>query len=154
MNELVKGDPLPPITPEQNQWFEDLIKQVGELPPVELRTEHHLHAGVYSRTIYVPAGTAVVGLTVRCPTQLVASGHFQLTDGDVTKELNGYYVLDGSAGRRAAVVALTDCAFTMLFATSAKTVEEAEAEFTDEPDRLLTRKEKMLCRERQLQERP
>ena len=152
MNELVRNA-LPSLSPEQNAWFERLIDKVAEIPPVEIRTEHHLFAGVYSRTVYVPAGTAVVGLLVRCPTQLIASGHFQLTDGGASREFDGYYVFDGSAGRRAAAVALSDCAFTMLFATDAKTVEEAEAEFTDEPDRLLSRKENE-CRELQSQEPP
>ena len=33
-------------------------------PPAHIETEHHLHAGVYSRTIYVPKGVAVVGLVI------------------------------------------------------------------------------------------
>lgn len=114
-------------------------------PSVHIETEHHLHAGMYSRTIYVPKGAAVVGLTVKIPTQLICCGHFRITDGGVTKELRGVHILDGMAGRRAAVYAIENSSFTMCFATNAKTVEEAENEFTDEPDRLLTRKEKLLC---------
>ena len=146
MNELVKSAPLPPITGAENQWFEDLCVEVGKHPPVEIRTEHHIHAGMYSRTIYVPAGTAVVGTRIKCATQLIAAGHFQITDGGSTKEFDGFHVFDGNEGRRAAVVALSDCAFTMVFPSSAKTVEEAEEEFTDEPDRLLTRNENLLTR--------
>ena len=116
-------------------------------PPARIETEHHLHAGVYSRTIYVPKGVAVVGLTVKIPTQLIGCGHFRLTDGGVTAELRGVHIFDGIAGRRAAVYALENSSFTMLFATQAKTVEEAENEFTDEPERLLTRKEEKQCPE-------
>lgn len=118
-----------------------------DYPPANIETEHHLHAGVYSRTIYVPKGVAVVGLTVRIPTQLIACGHFRLTDGGVTAEFRGVHIFDGAAGRRAAVYAIENSSFTMLFATNAKTVEEAENEFTDEPERLLTRKEEKQCPE-------
>lgn len=119
----------------------------AEFPPIHIETEHHLHAGMYSRTVYVPKGAAVVGLTVKVPTQLICCGHFRITDGGIMKELRGVHILDGMAGRRAAVYALENSSFTMCFATDAKTVEEAENEFTDEPDRLLTRKENLLCQE-------
>ena len=127
------------------------LQLAEEFPAVEIETEHHLHAGVYSRTIYVPKDTVVVGLTVKIPTQLIACGHFVMTDGGVSKEFKGFHIFDGEAGRRAAVRAIENSAFTMLFHTSAKTVEEAENEFTDEPERLLTRKEKLLCQEQPLQ---
>lgn len=130
----------------KSQRLEVLGQQLLEnFPSVEIETEHHLHAGVYSRTIYVPKDTVVVGLAIKIPTQLIACGHFVLTDGGVSQEFKGYHVFDGIAGRRAAVRAIENSAFTMLFHTDAKTVEEAENEFTDEPERLLTRKEKRIC---------
>ena len=148
MSELTKRQDLSPSSPEAIARLEALGNELADnFPSAEIRTEHHLHAGVYSRTIYVPAGVAVVGLTVRVPTQLIACGHFRLTDGDRTVEMRGLHVLDGAAGRRAAVYAITASAFTMLFATDAKTVEEAENEFTEEPERLLTRKENQTCLE-------
>lgn len=139
---VVHSASLPPISPEVNAAFEAFGSVLERLPQLDIRTEHHLHAGVYSRTLYVPAGTFVMGLCVKVPTQLITCGHFKLTDGVREKEFKGFHVLDGSANRRAAVVTITDSAFTMLFATDAKTVEEAEEEFTDEPERLLTRKDK------------
>lgn len=146
MSEItVSVKPLPPISAEVNAEFEAFGAELEKFPQVDIRTEHHLHAGVYSRTLYVPAGTVVVGLCIKVPTQLIACGHFRLTDGTMQKEMRGFHVLDGAANRRAAVVTVTDSAFTMLFATNAKTVEEAENEFTDEPERLLTRKERKLC---------
>ena len=146
--ELAWNTVLPPCTAEANANIEALTQELLKRPQVDIRTEHHLHAGVYSRTIYVPAGVVVCGLTIKVPTQLITAGHFVLTDGGRSVELEGYHVLEGSAGRRAAVRCITNSAFTMLFATNAKTVEEAENEFTDEPERLMTRKEKVLCQER------
>lgn len=151
MTVLAERAALPPSTAEEIARLEALGQELEKTyPAIALRTEHHLHAGVYSRTIYAPAGAAVVGLTIRVPTQLIACGHFRITDGGRTTELRGLHVLDGAAGRRAAVYAIENSAFTMVFATNAKTVEEAENEFTDEPERLLTRKEK-TCREQLLQ---
>lgn len=118
-----------------------------KFPAVHVETEHHLHAGVYTRTVYIPKDCVIVGLTIRIPTQVIACGHFVLTDGGEAREFRGYHVFDGAAGRRAAVRAIENTALTMLFHTNAKTVEEAENEFTDEPERLLTRKEKKLCLE-------
>lgn len=138
-----------PITPAINEKFESLIEELQKRPQPKIRTEHHLHAGVYSRTIYVPAGCVAVGLKIKLATQLICAGHFKLTDGTCSKEFKGFHVLEGFAGRRAAVYAVTNSAFTMLFATKAKSVEEAENEFTDEPERLLTRKETQICQEQQ-----
>lgn len=146
-NVLVKAN-LTPCTDEQIANLEKMGEWLlagGDTR--ELSTEHHLHAGVYSRTIHVPAGVSVVGVTIKCPTQLIASGDFTLTDGGTAKRFTGHHVFDGAAHRRAAVVAHEDSSFTMLFATTAKTVEEAEKEFTDETDRLLTNKEKLTCQE-------
>ncbi len=61
------------------------------------------------------------------------------SDGAV--EVAGYTVFSASAGRKQAMVALTDTYLTMLFPTDAKTVDEAERAFTDEYDLLVTRKE-------------
>jgi hypothetical protein len=55
--------------------------------------------------------------------------------------LEGYNVFSAAAGRKMAFVALSNTSMTMLFATQAKTVAEAEAEFTDEVDMLMTRRE-------------
>nr|DAW95106.1 MAG TPA: hypothetical protein [Caudoviricetes sp.] len=140
-------EPMGPATPAVNEYFETLCEEVAKYPtPPQVRTEHHLHAGMYTRTLYVPAGCVAVGLKLKIETQLICAGHFQITDGTTTREFKGYHVLEGLAGRRAAAYAITDSAFSMCFPTKAKTVDEAEAEFTDEPERLLTRKEKK-CQE-------
>lgn len=141
MTELAVRDQLSPCSAEARARIEAFGKRLQEFPQVDLPTEHHIHAGVYSRTIYVKAGVAVAGVLVKIPTQLVASGHFVLSDGARSEEVKGFKVYEGFPGRQAAVVAIEDSAFTMLFATGAKTVEEAEEEFTDQYERLLTRKE-------------
>jgi hypothetical protein len=56
-------------------------------------------------------------------------------------ELTGYHVLPAAAGRKQALLARADTHLTMIFATRATSVAEAEAEFTDEADRLASRRQ-------------
>lgn len=106
---------------------------------VEIPCEQHLHAGFYSRTIFIPKDTVAVGVTILKDTQLVISGHVLMNDGTHVVEIEGYRVLECKAGRAQIARTLKDTYMTMSFATDAKTVREAEDEFTDEPEQLLTR---------------
>ena len=106
---------------------------------VEIPCEQHLHAGFYSRTIFIPKDTVAVGVTILKDTQLVISGHVLMNDGTHVVEIDGYRVLECKAGRAQIARTFEDTYMTMSFATDAKTVREAEDEFTDEPEQLLTR---------------
>lgn len=106
---------------------------------VEIPCEQHLHAGFYSRTIFIPKDTVAVGVTITKDTQLVIAGHVLMNDGTHVVEIDGYRVLECKAGRAQIARTLEDTYMTMSFATDAKTVREAEDEFTDEPEQLLTR---------------
>lgn len=110
-----------------------------KLPQVEIATEHVLHAGMYARTICVPAGTVITGTTIVIPTTIILNGRATLYIGDETLELHGHNVLAASAGRKQALLAHEDTYVTMLFPSTATTVEEAEAQFTDEAHLLFSR---------------
>ena len=69
---------------------------------------------------------------------LVVDGDCAVFIGEETIELRGYSVLPGSAGRKQAFLAHTDVSMTMLFPTQAKTVAQAEQEFTDEYELLMS----------------
>ncbi len=112
-----------------------------ELPQVELQTEHQLHAGVYARTVKIPAGVAITGALIKIPTVLIVSGKLMMSAGDKCIHVNGFASFNCPAGRKQIMVAEEDSYVTMVFASSAKTVEEAEEEFTDEVDLLMSRKE-------------
>jgi len=53
----------------------------------------------------------------------------------------GYHVCLGQSGRKQAFYALKDTYMTMLFPTGAATVDAAERQFTDECEKLLSRRE-------------
>lgn len=114
---------------------------VGSLPQTELSTRHLIHAGMYARTITIPADMVMTGVFIKIPTTLIVQGDVHMCVDDGVVELNGYNVLPASAGRKQAFITRSEVHMTMLFATGAKTVEQAEAEFTDEVDILVSRRD-------------
>jgi len=115
------------------------------LPQVAIDTDHVFHAGVYARTIKVPAGVMITGVLIKIPTLLIVQGDAVVHIEDGALELRGYNVVPAGAGRKQAFVALTDTHLTMIFATDALDVDAAEREFTDELDKLTTRREAATC---------
>ena len=118
--------------------LEDTLRQ---LPQIELETLHTIHGGIYSRTIVIPAGTVMTGVLIKVPTTLVVSGHASIFIGSGVVTVDGYRVLTAGAGRKQVFAAHGDTSLTMLFPTSATTVEQAEHEFTDEVELLASRRE-------------
>lgn len=115
----------------------DLDAQMLGLPQAEIRIDHLLHGGMYTRTAYVPAHTVVSGAVMRRATVLVINGDVTVFTGTDTVRLIGFHVLPGSAGRKQLFRAHTDTQLAMTFPTTAQTVEEAEREFTSEPELLM-----------------
>lgn len=110
-----------------------------ELPQVDIPTAHVFHAGVYARTIIVPAGVVLTGAFIKCATLLILNGDaIVFLDGEGV-EFVGYHVLPAAAGRKQAIAARRDTTLTMIFATAATTVEAAEEQFTDEAHLLFSR---------------
>lgn len=140
MRDLIATRPvIPAMGAEAIRAVRALEERLLALPQVPIATRHVLHAGMYARTICVPAGVLATGVFIRIPTLLIVSGHATLFIGDDDVELKGYAVVPASAGRKQAVYAHADTLLTMLFPTQATSVEEAEQEFTDEPERLGSR---------------
>lgn len=115
-----------------------------KLPQVDLPVHHILHGGMYSRSLVIPAGVAIAGAFIQVPTTLVVSGNVTVYANDQAYEIDGYQVLVASASRKQVFVAHADTNMTMTFATDAKTVEDAENEFTSEPELLASRRHEDL----------
>ena len=110
------------------------------MPQVALETRHLLHAGLYARTIHVPAGVMITGALVKIATMLIIHGDVVVRLDGESVRLSGYTLLPASAGRKQAFLAESDTYITMIFPTAATTVAAAEAQFTDEADRLASRR--------------
>lgn len=103
---------------------------------IDLDMQHTIHGGVYTRTCRVPAGFEITGALVKIPTTLVIQGDAYVWLGGESRRVTGYAVIAASAGRKQAFRAITDTHITMIFPTDARTVPDAEREFTDETELL------------------
>lgn len=134
---------LMPI-PAMSDTAIDKVRQVetmaAQLPQIELEMQHVLHAGMYARTVRIPPGVMITGVLIKIPTLLIAQGDMVVYVGEEMRELSGYSILPASAMRKQAFVAQSEVFLTMVFPTDAKNVRDAEDEFTDEADLLMTRK--------------
>jgi hypothetical protein len=129
------------MTEKEIDLATDAAEYIGTLPnQVCLETEHIINDGVYYRTLFIPAGHVAAGVKITIDTTIIVSGHIKLFIGDRIEELTGYNVITAKGNRRQVGFAIEDTYMTMCFPTSAKTVEEAEEEFTDEVDKLMTRR--------------
>ena len=139
MNIVVAENHVPAMRDEDIAKVRELEARLLAMPQVPIGTEHVLHGGLYARTIRIPEGVVLTGVLVRVPTLLIFDGHATVNLGGEAVALTGHHVLAASAHRRQAFLAHADTQLTMVFATQAKTVAEAEDEFTAEADLLLSR---------------
>lgn len=129
---------------EKQRRFEAALR---EMPQFCLATEHVLHGGMYARTIRIPAGVALAGVFIVVPTMLVFDGCASVNVGNgESAMLRGRHVLAASSNRRQAFLAHEDSTLTMIFATMAHTVDEAEDQFTSEAHLLASREPGALNR--------
>jgi hypothetical protein len=139
--------PLPitaALTPPSPETL-DKLAQAQELilaqPQVPVATEHLLHGGMYARTIRLIPGEWMIGSLIRLATTLIVHGDCAVVVGDKTLELSGYSVIPGCAGRKQLFLTRSAVEMTMIFPTSATTVEEAENEIFSEAGQLMSRKD-------------
>lgn len=118
--------------------LEEVVLEKEQIP---IETDHILHAGTYARTITLPPGALLVGSLMKVDTTLIIDGDVTVYTGNDPAHFTGYNVVPTAAGRKTAFLAHTETHLTMLFATGAKTVGEAEAEFTDEVEKLGSRRD-------------
>lgn len=139
MNEVSVQSNIVSMSADEIEKVRQLEAAILAMPQAELPTTQVLHAGMYARNMFVAAGVTVTGAFMKCPTVLIISGHMLVYIGKETVEFKGYHIIPAGANRKQAGYAVTDTNVTMLFPTKAKTIEEAEEEFTDEANKLISR---------------
>ena len=140
-NLVVSNNRVPAMTSKaiaKVRKLENFILQHEQFVP---DTDHVIHGGMYCRTIVLPGGMVLAGALIKVPTTLIVNGKCRVYLGDKSVDLEGYHVLAASAGRKQAFVTFEETQITMIFATDAQTVEEAENQFTDDADRLMSRRD-------------
>lgn len=116
--------------------FADAFLSMGMTTDGGIRLNEKLHAGCYVRTVKIPADMVVVSDRIECDTLLIVNGDCVFTDSDKAVRITGYRVLLGARGRQSLIRTLSDTYLTMIFATDAKTFDEAQALFSADPSRL------------------
>lgn len=141
MSGLVEVDIKPSLPSDISlvREVEGKIRELGNDAADALRTTHFLHGGMYVRTLFVPAGIVFTGCLVKPDTTMIISGTVTVLRGNECVEtLTGYNVLRCAGMRKQLFRTHTDANITVVFPTSAKTLAEAEQEFTSEVDALLS----------------
>ena len=130
---------IPTMTLEQIEDANTAEKYIKTLDRVMCVTQHTIHSGIYSRTLFMPKGSVVAGVIIKVATTLILSGKMAVYIGDEVIHIDGYNVIPTMGNRKQVVYAIEDSYATLLFKTNSKTVDEAEQEMTDEYERLMSR---------------
>lgn len=132
---------LPATTGKGLAFVRRVEEQVLQVEQIPITTQHIIHAGIYSRTICIPAGVILTGALIKVATTLIVCGKATVLLGDGEEVLvEGYHVFAASAGRKQGFIAHKDTWLTMSFKTNARSIIEVEEEFTDEADMLFSRR--------------
>lgn len=135
----VPGGIVPATTPEALETIARVEQRMRTMPQIDLVTEHILHAGMYARTIHLAANVAIVSVLIKVPTMLTVNGKCRVFAGEDWRDIEGFHVIPASAGRKMIYITVSPTDITMVFPTRAKTIEEAERQFTDDAEMLLSR---------------
>lgn len=144
---LKSNDIIPACSKNDLEKMQQLTEFVETLDQVDVPTDHFIHAGCYVRTCLARKGVLFTAAEIKVPTVVVINGKGTIFSGGKKARVNGYLVLRGEAHRQIAYVAEEDTYFTMFYATKKTNADDCEFEFTDQADKLITRRQK--CQERQ-----
>lgn len=126
----VVGDALrviPPQKPVRERIFA-LQDQVAKVPQVDCPLQHSFIDGVYVRTIFIPAGTVIVGkIHKHSHANILSKGRVSvLTEDGGLEHLEGPLTMTSPAGCKRAVYAHTDTTWTTIHRTDETDLEKIE----------------------------
>lgn len=100
----------------------------ADLPPVDCPLQHSFIDGVYVRTIFIPAGTVIVGkIHKHSHANILSQGEVSVfTEGGGLQRLKGPLTMVSAPGTKRAVYAHTDTTWTTIHATEEKDLEKIE----------------------------
>lgn len=111
-------------------------------PEVPVPTLHTIHGGVYTRLVFMPAGTVLHGTQLNKATTLFVQGHAEIFTGAAENlVLRGFNPVLGSVGRAQSIKAISDVHLAMVMSTDGLTLDEVEREMTDEFELLASRRQ-------------
>ena len=101
---------------------------VATLPEVDMPLQHVFAPGAYARTIFIPAGSVIVGkIHKHQHLNILSMGHVTVfTEGGGEEDLQGPLTMVSPAGTKRAVYAHTDTVWTTIHLTNETDLEKIE----------------------------
>ena len=96
----------------------------AQAPQAELVTEHALENGMYSRTLFIPAGCVLTGALHKSDHLNIVVGDILVTTDEGVKRVTGHKVLQTKAGQKRAGYALQPTIWTTVCRTEFKSLED------------------------------
>jgi hypothetical protein len=123
-----------------NHSVAELESLLLTVPQVDLSTSNLIHAGMCSRTIFIPAGVMLTGALTNIDNICITSGDITVTTDEGTVRFTGYHVLPATKGNKRAGIAHADTYWTTVWKTDLTDITDIEDEMTCESEMLQSRK--------------
>lgn len=120
-----------PMSPDIHEIrrIQDAMLHSGNTVDLTDQTFHHFAHGVYGRELHIPAGVGLVGKMHRYSTlNILAKGEIAVTTPDGPKVLTAPAVFVSPAGTKKVGIAITDCVFLNVHASTETDLDRLEAE--------------------------
>jgi quercetin dioxygenase-like cupin family protein len=116
------------------QQIDRLQAEMAQMPQAELQTEHFFSPGMYSRRVFRPEGTLIVGKVHKEPHFfLCAKGEIIAWTESGMRKLQAGDILECQPGTKRVTLAVTDAIGITIHRTDKTDLDEIEAELI-EPD--------------------
>lgn len=124
------------ITPDLSNKVAALTAAALRVPDrVEIPTEHHFAEGIYTRKIFIPRGTLIVGkVHLRETTNICALGDITILTADGIRRFRAGEVIVSAPGIQKVGYAHEDTIWINVHATNERDLEKIEAKFVRDPD--------------------
>lgn len=117
-----------------------LEAELVQMPQLMLDTSHLIHAGLYARTVMIPAGTVLTGAMTNHDNVCVVFGDITVTTDEGPQRLTGFHVLPAKAGAKRVGLAHADTWWATLWPTDLTDVQAIEDDMSDESAGLQSRR--------------
>ena len=130
---------------KRDESIATLKKHIATLPQRTIDTTHLIYGGMYSRTIFIPAGTILTGVHIKLNNICIMSGDITVTTDAGVIRLTGYHVIPAKSGLSRIGISHADTHWTTLFPTELDDVAQIEDSMSDESASLSSRLHSKDC---------
>lgn len=107
-----------------------LEHEITKYEQLDIETTHDFYNGLYVRSIFIPAGSLIVGKRHRQHTlNILMKGKMIITDGDTSFEVSAPYMVESLPMTKKAAYALEDSIWSNIHVTEETDLEELEKIF-------------------------